>query len=156
VTSIIEYLKKVLVHKWYVLQACLRLGIPWLGVIHDLSKFSPLEFCTYVRKFGKPRDQVTEQDETLFRRGWLHHQHRNRHHWIYWVVYIPIPGQDWDPEWGCVPMPDRFRREMLADFRAMGRQYGNTAQVWYEKNRDSILLHPDTRVWLEENLSCNV
>lgn len=147
--ALLKYLRKLIAHKWFVFLECVKVGLPWAGVVHDLSKFSPLEIRAYTSKFAKPRDQATPEDEALFRRGWLHHQHKNKHHWIYWIVYAPIPGEDWSPEWGCVPMPDRYRREMLADFRAMGRQYGNTARAWYERNRDKLLLHPETRAWLE-------
>lgn len=54
----------------------------------------------------------------------------------------------------CHPMPDVYRREMLADWRGAGQALGfpDTA-AWYAKNKDNIKLHQDTREWLEEELS---
>ena len=49
-----KYLKAVLKHKWFVFIECRKLGIPWLGVIHDLSKFLPSEFIPYARYFYGP------------------------------------------------------------------------------------------------------
>jgi hypothetical protein len=52
------------------------------------------------------------------------------------------------------PMPDLYRREMLADWRGAGRAINgtdNTAQ-WYTANRDKMVLHPDTRAWVEDQL----
>jgi hypothetical protein len=47
----LKYLKYVLTHKWYVLLKCIELGIPWRGIVHDLSKFLPSEWSPYVEYF---------------------------------------------------------------------------------------------------------
>lgn len=79
--------------------------------------------------------------------AWNHHQKSNKHHWQFWVL---IGGQD---STRCLPMPDRYRREMLADWRGAGRAYGNPdTKGWYLKNKDKIQLHDDTREWIEEQL----
>ena len=31
-------------HKWIVFKLCLKAGIPFRGLMHDLSKYSPTEF----------------------------------------------------------------------------------------------------------------
>jgi len=52
-----------------------------------------------------------------------------------------------------LPMPDRYRKEMLADWRGAGRAYGNQDTVgWYVKNRDQIQLDGITRDWIEIQL----
>lgn len=53
-----------------------------------------------------------------------------------------------------LPMPDRYRREMLADWRGAGRAqgFGNDVSSWYAKNRDKMVLHPETRAWIDEQL----
>lgn len=50
-------------------------------------------------------------------------------------------------------MPDKDRREMLADWIGAGRALGfpNTAK-WYGEHRDNINLHPETRKWVEDTL----
>lgn len=46
-----KYFKYVLRHKWYVFLACLKYGLIWRGIVHDLSKFKPDEFIAYARFF---------------------------------------------------------------------------------------------------------
>jgi len=50
-------------------------------------------------------------------------------------------------------MNNADRKEMLADWRGAGRMQGtpNTA-AWYGANGQKMLLHPDTRDWIEANL----
>ncbi len=147
-----RYLWYILKHKWYVLVECCRLGVPWLGVVHDLSKFGLTEFVRSAWRYCGTPDEVILVSEQ-YKLAWLHHQKVNKHHWIYWVVFTPIPGQSYDEGWGCIPMPDRYRREMLADWIGAGKTYGGDGPIdWYEKNRGQLLLHPDTRDWLEEQL----
>jgi hypothetical protein len=51
-------------------------------------------------------------------------------------------------------MPDRYRREMLADWRGAGRAITgqDNTRAWYLKNRENIWLHPTTRTWVEHQL----
>lgn len=154
----LSYLRYVIKHKWYVFLECCRLGIPWLGIIHDWSKFRPSEWIPYVHAFYNPdgtfrhvRDETGYYDphniSADFDRAWLYHQHRNRHHWQYWHLV-----QDEDEE-KTLSIPDRYRREMLADWRGAGRALGNPdTRAWYEKNRHKIQLHPATRQWIEAQL----
>jgi hypothetical protein len=53
-----------------------------------------------------------------------------------------------------LPMPDAYRREMLADWKGAGRANGNktTTQQWYLERRYQLILHPDTRAWVEDQL----
>lgn len=80
-----EYLKKVLLHKYYVFIECCKLGIPWLGIIHDLSKFLPCEFFAYARYFHGSNPRSAE-NKPAFDVAWLHHQKSNKHHWQYWIL----------------------------------------------------------------------
>lgn len=50
----LKYLSYVLRHKWFVFLAACKLGIPWLGIIHDLSKFRLSEWLPYARHFHNP------------------------------------------------------------------------------------------------------
>ena len=51
----LAYLKKLLLHKWFVFLECLKMGMPLVGLIHDWSKFLPDEFIPYARYFGVER-----------------------------------------------------------------------------------------------------
>jgi hypothetical protein len=150
----LRYLGYVLRHKWFVfLEAC-RLGIPLLGLVHDLDKFLPSMWFPYVEVFygGKkpsPRDASGYYDASRveaqpFIRAWLGHLHRNAHHWQHWVLLHDDGGQS------VLPMPDCFRREMLADWRGAGRAQGKPDTLaWYQRNKKKMRLHPETRAWIE-------
>jgi hypothetical protein len=146
----LAYLQYVLKHKRYVFLACWRLGIPWLGLIHDWSKFLPSEWFPYVQAFYNPDGS---KKDAGFRAAGLypkyalcHHLNSNKHHWRYWVL----------PDGEILPMPDKYRREMLADWIGAGLannqpNFGD----WYLKHKDEMKLHPDTRQWIEEQLGLN-
>ena len=161
-----KYLWSQIRHKWFVFVECCKLGIPLLGIIHDLSKFLPSEMIPYARYFygkypdwdtmgawGKsyytgPTKQSVERD---FDVAWLHHQHRNKHHWQRWLLTLDSARSD--GKMFALPMPDRYRREMLADWRGAGRAYGNPDTAgWYREHVEQINLHPETRKWVEEEL----
>src|SRR5207249_1167176 len=111
---------------------CCRLGIPIAGVTHDLSKFLPSEWVPYAQHFYG--DAAGRADKAAaFDSAWLYHQRRNPHHPQWWVLL-----QD-SGETKLLPMPDRYRREMLADWIGAGRAQGypDTA-AWYRANRDRI------------------
>lgn len=59
-------------------------------------------------------------------------------------------NQDFEP----LEMPDRYRREMLADWRGAGRAINgkDDTRKWYFENRDKIILHTHTRQWVEHKL----
>lgn len=159
------YLRYVLRHKWFVFLAACRLGIPWLGLVHDLSKFLPDEWMPYVHFFYGPKaEPIQRRDETgyykptdtgdaAFDFAWLLHQKRNRHHWQFWILPEDEGGVK------VLPMPDRYRREMLADWMGAGRaQLGtkwtsNEPRRWYTKNHAKMQLHPETRTWIERKLN---
>jgi len=78
-----------------------------------------------------------------FDNAWLHHIHYGPHHWEYWI----LRGEP-------LEMPDRYRREMLADWRGAGlaiNGFDDSAE-FYKKKRDKIILHPSTREWVDEQL----
>lgn len=76
-----------------------------------------------------------------------HHHKRNKHHYQYWVC-LTDQGNTVVCE-----MPDKYRRELLADWRAASKAYGKISLIeWYTARRDKIVLHDNTRAWLEERL----
>jgi hypothetical protein len=160
VKKYLQYAWYVLRHKWFVFMECCKLGIPWQGVIHDLSKFRPDEFVPYARHFyGRPKAKdgyIKSEDrgDLPMDLAWLKHQHRNPHHWQYW---LPIATtRDEFETLQPHEMPDNYRREMLADWKGAGRAQGRTmdgeCQLWYQAHKSKIALHPDTQKWIEEQL----
>jgi hypothetical protein len=112
----------------------------WDLITHDLSKFLPSELAHYDRQFyGKADDLLG------FSYAWNHHQKCNKHHWEYW---IPITGHsrggysDLQP----LPMPERYIREMIADWMGACRAYEGHYPTkdnwpWWEKNKANIITH---------------
>jgi hypothetical protein len=145
----LKYLSYVLRHKWYVFIECCKLGIPWTGIIHDLSKFRPSEWFPYANYFygnlEKGQDETTEDKEIDL--AWLLHQKRNKHHWQWWILPEDEGGVK------ILPMADRYRKEMLADWKGAGKALGKPdCQEWYLANKNKMRLHPETRRWIEENI----
>lgn len=82
-----RYLRYLLRHKWFVFIECCKLGIPWRGIVHDLSKFLPSEWSPYMWYYYGPW-QPGKQPSALiakYEMAWLRHQHRNLHHWEMWI-----------------------------------------------------------------------
>ena len=149
------HLGTVLKHKRYVAQGCFRLGLYRQGLLHDLSKFSPSEFITSVRYYeGFRSPNAVERELYGCSRAWLHHKGRNKHHFEYWIDYSCLIPQI---AYGC-KMPMRYLAEMVCDRRAAciayhGKNYRQSdAWDYYEKTRDHVIMHPDTRAVLEHAL----
>lgn len=153
----LKYLWYVLRHRWFVFVECCRLGIPWRGIVHDMTKFLPDEFFPYANYFHGPkrkewRDKTgyykpTDTGDSAFDFAWLLHQKRNPHHWQWWIL----------PE-DCgnikvLRMPERYILEMVADWHGAGKAQGKPDTVqWYEANKDKMTLHSETRFRIEELL----
>lgn len=161
-----KYLRYLLRHRWFVMLACFREGLYWQGLIHDWSKFLPSEFVPYARYFYGPQPDINQPDDHWyfydkakhaepFNAAWLAHQHRNPHHWQHWVLREDSGATI------AIPMPHKYRVEMLCDWQGAGRAihgrydatdpYSETRQ-WYKKNAGKMLLHDDTRTWVEAAL----
>lgn len=151
-----KYLKYVLRHKWHVLVAGLRLGVPLRQlVVHDWSKFLPCEWGPYARRFYGGRGGVIDKgaDPEEFHRAWAHHWHTHPHHWEHWLC---LRGNG---SIAAMEMPERFAREMVADWVGAGRaQLGDAwtpSEVvgWYERNAEKMVLHDATRNRVEALLA---
>lgn len=154
-----KYFKYVIRHKWFVFLAGIKTGAPiWRLIIHDWSKFLPCEFFPYADYFygEKARLQKEEWDDSRywplaqkyydsFDRAWLHHQHVNAHHWQHWML------RNDDLRIKALKMPEKYVREMVADWMGAGRAITGRWEVaeWYAKNRDIIQLHAGTRELVE-------
>lgn len=147
---LLDYLLYVIKHKWYVFLECYKLGIPWLGIIHDLSRFYPDEFLAYAASAPYNRENKPADIAVAFEYAWNNHQHRNKHHFEYWIHFDYHFHQK-----RLLLIPDKYRREMLADWRGAARAHDGktgTPTDWYLRNRDVIQLHPETRAWIEHQL----
>ncbi len=145
-----QYLRAVLRHKRFVYEEGRRLGLGvWQLLIHDWQKFTPAEWFPYANAFYGSKGGKTgkPQGDDAFDAAWLHHQKFGPHHWQYWVL-MEDSGKVC-----CLPMPDRYRLEMLADWRGANRAYGDTPLArWYEQTKAARMLHPETLARVEQQL----
>lgn len=75
----------ILKHKWIVFKLCCMAGIPWRGLVHDLSKFSPTEFWEGVKYYQGNRSPIAAcVEDKGYSEARLHHRGRNKHHAAYW------------------------------------------------------------------------
>jgi len=155
----LKYLWYVLRHKWYVMIECFKVGLIWRGLVHDNSKFLPDEFFPYAKHFYGNKDGIkTGRNKTgyykpydtgdkAFDFAWLLHQKRNKHHWQWWILPRDEDGVM------IMEIPKKYILEMVCDWKGAGKAQGTPNTIaWYEKNKDKMQLHPDTRMYVEELL----
>lgn len=159
----LAYLRKVILHKLYVLVAGWRLGVPLRQlIVHDLSKFSRAEWAPYVDRFhrGVAGKMDKTNDSKAFKAAWRHHYMNNPHHPEFWLLV----NQEVNTSLAmgrsrkgvthlnannmAYQMPDKYMREMVADWLAAGRAYKGSWDIkpWYLENHARLLMHPQTRV----------
>lgn len=137
-----QYFKYIVEHKINVGIECLKMGMPFHAITHDLSKFRISEFIPYSRFFySKNRYnnyKQSDENDINFQTAWNHHQKRNRHHWNYWVSVTRkneiIP----------VEMPNKYVKQMVADWNGMSRKFGGKTIDYFNKNKELMILHPIT------------
>lgn len=119
ISNFFGHLKTITSHRHKVLAHCVRAGIVWRGLMHDLSKYSPSEFLAGVRYYqGNRSPNEKEREINGYSKAWMHHKGRNRHHFEYWTDYN-IRTRRIEP----VRMPDVFIYEMFCDRVAASKIY---------------------------------
>lgn len=145
------HLHTVNCHRFKVFLCCARAGIPFHGIRHDLSKYSPTEFIPGVKYYQGVRSPNEKERELFgYSAAWLHHKGRNRHHFEFWNDYDPITKK-------LVPvrMPKKWFIEMFCDRVAASKTYKKEQYTdrspleYYQCARHERLIHPDTKRDLE-------
>ena len=141
------HLGLVLRHKHRVFINCTKCGIPFRGLMHDLSKFSPAEFFESVKYYQGDRSPIGAcRRATGKSDAWLHHKGRNKHHIEYWL----------DPECQVTPMmPYPFAVECVCDKLAATRVYAgknyerHLPLLHWHKHGDRVNGNPKTMAFIE-------
>lgn len=149
----IKYLKYVLLHKWNVFLQGLKLAFLienkllkcyfiYRLIVHDLSKFSLVEFQAYVNYFNVNPGKVKPKEiQEAFDLAWNNHQKLNRHHYQWWYL-----REDDNIDVKILVMDDISLLEMIADWTSFSKDF-NKSYEWY-KNKN-IRLHEITKFKLE-------
>lgn len=148
------HLRTVSRHRRKVLVHCIKAGIVWRGLLHDLSKYSPTEFLPGVKYYlGNKSPNERERQLFGFSKAWMHHKGRNKHHFEYWTDYNPSTKQIEN-----VKMPLIFVIEMFCDRVAaskvyQGKNYNEEHPLQYFlKAKPNRKIHKETSDFLEKLL----
>lgn len=117
----------------------------WRVTNHDESKYDKEEYEAYDNYFyGGNRSFKVVQD---FNYAWLHHIHHNPHHWQYWVLI----NDDEKEGTIALEMPKECVLEMIADWWSFSWKESSLLEIfdWYEKHRERMILHKNTRKLVE-------
>ena len=112
------HLKTITLHKLRVTRLCFKMGLIKQGLLHDLSKYSPVEFWAGVVISRLPLADRCRKEAKGYSEGWLHHKGHNKHHWEYW-----IDRNKQCQGLFCVEMPKRYVAEMVCDRIAACQTY---------------------------------
>lgn len=137
-------------HKWLVFKLCCRAGIPWRGLVHDLSKYSPTEFIESAKYYqrGKRSPIPIAKKADGYSKAWLHHRGRNKHHVEYWA---DLEAPDKFPI-----IPYKYTVEMICDGISAGLVYAGKDWrqdfeiKYWENKRDKVLANDKIKDLLTE------
>lgn len=149
------HLNTVRKHRRNVRKACFKMGLYKQGILHDLSKYTPVEFFPSVKFYsGKFSPNAVDKKLNGCSKAWLQHKGRNKHHYEYWVDYS-IHEEVY--AYGC-KMPMKYLAEMLADrYAACIAYYGDEytkadAYNYFDLEKDKILMHAESKAVIEKAL----
>ena len=148
-----NHFKKVCNHKKWVGYYCFKAGIPWRGIKHDMSKFSPIEFWESVKYYQGDRSPIDRCKEINgWSKAWQHHKGRNDHHYEYWQ-------DDFDHGGKPLIMPPECAIEMLCDYLGAGRAYSGDLFTysgewdwWVNKSKNPLAMHPAVKMFITVEL----
>lgn len=149
------HLKTINHHKMLVMKYCFQIGLYKQGLLHDLSKYSWVEFRAGAKYFQGDRSPNDAQRKALgYSDAWLHHKGRNKHHLEYWIDY----AADGDHKMSGNKMPFCYVAEMFCDRVAASKNYQKEryqdCHPWeyYDRSKDHYLIHAETQALLESFL----
>lgn len=141
------HLRTINHHKMLVTKTCFKVGLYKQGILHDLSKYNPVEFIPGVIYFQGTRSPINREKELKkCSRGWLHHKGRNPHHFEYWIDYSVNPGG----KLVGMKMAKKYVAEMVIDRISASKNYlkekytDSSALEYYMNGRQMMLIDEET------------
>ena len=142
-------------HKIMVMKHCFKVGLFKQGLLHDLSKYSPIEFIPGVKYFqGFRSPNAAQRDAEGYSGAWLHHKGRNKHHYEYWIDY----PADKTKGLSGMKMPVEYVVEMFCDRVAASKIYHKenytdaTSLEYYKLGHHRYVIHPESDALLRKLL----
>ena len=138
VSKMFKHFHTVNRHRFKVFTLCCRVGVPFRGLMHDLSKYYPQEFFESAKYYQGDYSPITNCKRIEgYSKAWLHHKGRNKHHYEYWF--------DFDNRDEII-MPFKYFLEMICDTYAAGMIYCKDKwtpeyqENYWKKVRGSIII----------------
>lgn len=142
---IFKHFNTITKHRHKVMRYCFRSGLIKQGLLHDLSKYSFVEFFNGAKYYsGKFSPNHNEREDRGYSLAWMHHKGRNKHHFEYWTD-INNETRQYEP----VEMPDRYIAESICDRIAASEIYNKKnfkpqMVLDYFYNESGQVLNPKT------------
>ena len=149
--NFLKHLAVVNHHRRLVRKHCFQCGLFYQGLVHDLSKYSKVEFrngVTFFRGNGSPH--FNERTTKGYSESWMHHKGRNKHHCEYWTDFN-YQTKKYEP----IEMPRKYVAEMLCDRIAASKTYNKKtytesfALEYYLKEEPFLVMHENTKKDIE-------
>lgn len=141
VKKVIKHFITITKHRHKVFILCFKAGIPFRGLVHDLSKYSFTEFWESAKYYQGFRSPIMAcKEENGYSKAWLHHKGRNKHHHEYWYDFSGIEKNP--------IIPYKYTIEMICDELAAGmiykgKEWTNDYQLKYwNRTRDKVQINP--------------
>ena len=114
--NMLRHLNTINKHRWLIFVLSIRAGVPWRGLTHDLSKYSPTEFWEGVKYFQGYRSPILAcLEDNGYSEARVHHLGRNKHHPQYWYdEFSPVK----EPV-----IPYKYVAEMICDQISASKTY---------------------------------
>ena len=143
-----KHLRKIFIHKYWVGLYCFKCGLYWRGLVHDLSKLSPIEFFESIKYYQGDSSPINAaKKDKGYSLAWMHHRGRNKHHYEYWT-------DNYDNGTTCIEMPFIYAVEMLCDYLGAahaycGKDFTYSAEYdWWIKKSKVAKMHPNTKEFI--------
>lgn len=153
-----RHFKTITKHIYYVRKLCFKCGYYKRGLMHDLSKYSPIEFISSAKYYTGTRSPIElEKEDKGYSVAWQHHKGHNPHHWEYWIDNIGTYENK------PIKIPYEYVIEMICDWLAAGIVYNKTKVDfneaykvpinYYNKFKNERIFHKETQELIEAYLN---
>jgi hypothetical protein len=129
-------------------------GLYYQGLVHDLSKYSPIEYFESVKYYTGSSSPIDEcKKANGYSMAWLHHRGRNPHHWEYWMDNFQSGGTP-------LRIPWKYLLEMFCDFLGAGMAYSKGKNLserefidseikWWKTRRKECVMNRYSRMVID-------
>ncbi|WP_294343879.1 DUF5662 family protein [uncultured Clostridium sp.] len=152
VSNFIGHFKTITNHKLLVMKYCFKVGLYKQGILHDLSKYTWVEFSAGVKYYkGTVSPNGIQKIKEGYSKAWLHHKGQNKHHFEYWIDY----GLKEEEGLKGMKMPLNYVVEMFIDRMCASKNYlkdkyrDNSPLEYYDARKEYYVMDEGTRSLLE-------